>query len=479
MHSIVQAVWQHARQTPEKCAVEFGGKACSYAELWSSICAAAVKLRPFGGKIILLPAEKRLECLAYYLGAHLAGVANLLVDPKISADALEKILQVLHPACTLPLACGVPPNASILDWELPADCAQNAAYDFPAASAVADYMFTTGTTGGAKCVPLTQGNILAAATNINTFIGNDKADRELVALPLCHSFGMGRVRCQLLAGGTAVLIPNFANERKVLKTLQNGGITGFAMVPAAWLYLKNLCAEKLAEAGRGLRYIEFGSAALPVEEKRLLMQLFPNTRLCMHYGLTEASRSAFIEFHEESDHLGTVGRPSPNTEISIFSENGIPQPCGVEGEVCVKGAHVTPGYLNQPPEASFYGNYFRTGDCGHLDGEGYLHLSGRLKEIINVGGKKVSPDEVDAQLALFPGIRECACTAAPDPDGILGEVVKAHILLSKDAEQPSDEELRHFLHGRLEAHKIPRLFCYRDEPLPRTASGKLQRQMLN
>lgn len=366
----------------------------------------------------------------------------------------------------------------MLDWELPADCPQEAPCDFPAASAVADYMFTTGTTGGAKCVPLTQGNILASATNINTFIGNGAADRELVALPLCHSFGMGRVRCQLLAGGTSIIIPNFANERKVLKTLQAGGITGFAMVPAAWLYLKNLCAKKLAEAGSGLKYIEFGSAALPVEEKLLLMKLFPNTRLCMHYGLTEASRSAFIEFHAERDHLDTVGRPSPNTDISIFSENGKLRPCGAEGEVCIKGTHVTPGYLNQAREASFHGDYFRTGDCGYLDGDGYLHLSGRLKEIINVGGKKVSPDEVDSKLVLFPGIRECACTAAPDPDGVLGEVVKAHIVLLEGMEPPSDEELRHFLHGKLEAHKIPRLFCFRDEPLPRTASGKLQRRLL-
>lgn len=477
MHSIVQAVARHAAGTPGKPALSIGGQTLTYAELWHGVKCAAAALEPHAGGILLLPAEKRAECIFYYLGAHLTGVANLMVDPKVSEEALAAVVGVLEPTCSLPLHTAAYRARHVLDWQV--DTAEEAPErDFPREGAVADYMFTTGTTGKPKCVPLTQGNILASAANINAFIGNTAEDRELVALPLCHSFGMGRLRCQFLAGGSAVVIPNFANERKVVKMLQGEGVTGFAMVPAAWMYLKNLCEERLAEAGRGLRYIEFGSAALPMEEKRRLMELFPHTRLCMHYGLTEASRSAFIEFHAEHDRLDTVGKASPNTRIAVFGEDGSQLPPGEVGEVCVSGAHVTVGYLNVPHAECFHGPYFRTGDQGYMDADGYLHLSGRIKELINVGGKKVSPDEVDAVLARHPAVKECACVAAPDPDGILGEVVKAWIVPEEGVPRPADEELAAYLRRNLEAHKVPRIFCYREEPLPRTGSGKLQRGKL-
>lgn len=471
---IEQAIADHAEKQPGKEALVVGDLSLSYSELWRGIKSAAAALSPYEGGVLLLPAEKRVEFVFHYLGAHMAGVANLLIDPKISEAALGAVVGVLPPTCSLALQVDQCPALPVMDWELGISHeVQEIA--FPKPDRVADYMFTTGTTGRPKCVPLSNGNLAASANNINTFIGNTDKDRELLALPLCHSFGLGRLRCQFLAGGTAVLIPNFGNERKVLKLLQRDNITGFAMVPAAWMYLKHLCEAKLAIAGRRLHYIEFGSASLPIEEKRRLMQLFPRTRLCMHYGLTEASRSTFIEFHSEEKHLDTVGKASPNTKIIICGENGSRQRIGELGEVCIGGEHVTPGYLNKPNAECFFGEYFRTGDQGYIDTEGYVHLTGRLKELINVGGKKVSPDEVDTVLMRYPGVKECACVAAQDPAGILGEVVKAWIVLEEGVQKPSDDALTMFLRRHLETYKIPRMFSYRTEPLPRTSSGKLLR----
>ena len=197
----------------------------------------------------------------------------------------------------------------------------------------------------------------------------------------------------------------------------------------------------------------------------------------MHYGLTEASRSAFMEFHEDSEHLASVGKASPNTEIRAFDDNGRMLPFGQEGEICVKGEHVTHGYLNISSNDIFHGDeYFRTGDVGTINADGYIILKSRIKELINVGGKKVAPIEVDEQLLKIDGIADCACVAVKDPEGVLGEVVKAYIVKSEDKEI-SFEQIAEQLQGKLEGYKLPVQYEWIDA-IPKTANGKTQRNLL-
>ena len=198
----------------------------------------------------------------------------------------------------------------------------------------------------------------------------------------------------------------------------------------------------------------------------------------MHYGLTEASRSAFMEFHSEHDWLNTAGKASPNVEVAIFDNNGVIQPVGVEGEVCVKGDHVTCSYWNEAPERfaqDFYGDFFRTGDCGFIDEKGYIHLKSRIKEMINVGGKKVSPMEVEDVLKTIPGIDDCACVAMPDPEEVMGELVKAFIVCKDDS--LTDAAIIDYLRPKLEVYKLPAAI-ERIDAIPKTASGKVQRLKL-
>ena len=216
---------------------------------------------------------------------------------------------------------------------------------------------------------------------------------------------------------------------------------------------------------------------MPVEDKELLMSLLPHTRICMHYGSTEASRSAFMEFHTCKDNLTTAGLASPNCEIRIFSPQGMELPRGEEGEVCVRGEHVTCSYWNEPPERfaeDFYHGFFRTGDSGIQDEQGYLYLKSRIKEIINVGGKKVAPMEVEEALNKIPGIKESACIGIPDPDGIFGEVVKAFIVSDQAL---TDDEIINQLRPQLEAYKLP-VVLERIAAIPKTSSGKIQRLRL-
>ena len=165
-------------------------------------------------------------------------------------------------------------------------------------------------------------------------------------------------------------------------------------------------------------------------------------------------------------------------EVAIFDNEGKRQPIGGEGEVCVKGEHVTCSYWNETPERfqkDFYDGYFRTGDCGYLDEQGYIYLKSRIKEMINVGGKKVSPMEVEDILNTIPGITESACVAMPDPEGVMGELVKAFIVCSDDS--LTDAAILEALRPKLEVYKLPAVI-ERIAEIPKTASGKIQRLKL-
>lgn len=495
MSLIAEKIFENAARVPEKTACVFprGGNV-SYAALAAGISAAAEFFRktfPQNEARVLLAAEKTPEFLCAYFGAHCAGTVAVPVDPETNAERLATIAETVRADafCGKFAAAADALSGKIAKLELPAAAVaptENFSAEtpksvpaFPPAERLADIVFTTGTTSAPKGVCLTHTNLAAAARTINTFTGTSAADTEVVALPICHSFGLGRVRCLLSLGATAVFVNGFAAVKKLFRALEESRATGFAFVPAAWAYLRKMSGEKLGQFAGTLRYIEIGSAPMPLEDKQLLMRLFPRTRICMHYGLTEASRSTFLEFHENADRLDTVGRASPGAEIEIFDAAGTRVPAGEEGEICVRGAHVMRGYLNPPSdEPTFFGeNFFRTGDLGKKCADSFIALTGRLKEIVNVGGKKVSPQEVEDVLNTFPEIAESACIGVRDESGVLGEQLKACIVPADGAEIPPPEVLRERLAARLEAYKIPAIFACVPE-IPKTASGKLQRGKL-
>ena len=289
---------------------------------------------------------------------------------------------------------------------------------------------------------------------------------------------MGRIRCVLSTGGTIILTPGFSNSKYLLNVLKSYKATGFSFVPAAWAYLRQMSGDKLEECSSSLRYIEIGSAPMPEQERRHLMSLLPQTRICMHYGLTEASRSAFIEFHQHKEHLSSAGKATPGVRIKIFSPRGEECSANEEGEICIKGAHVMERYWESSKEDGYFDDFFRTGDWGRLDDDGYLHILSRTKDIINTGGKKVSPEEVESVLLTVQGIAECACIPVPDPNGLLGEVVKA-VLVSDGSAKPSELELRKVVAAHLENYKCPAVYEWREAGLPKTDSGKLQRHLIS
>jgi long-chain acyl-CoA synthetase len=480
--TFVGQVADHARETPEALALAHGTTSVSYSELWQRVLGASEFLREQGvapGDRLLLAAPREPAFVCAYLGCQLLGAIAVPYEPEITPPALQNAIELVDPALVLtgsrtPLQMSDCRSLPLDALNVSTDLVHKNDFTEPDQNATADILLTSGTTGRRKGVMLSHRNILAAARNINQFIGNTREDREGIALPLNHSFGLGRLRCQLLAGGAVILTRGFQYPKEMFDAMRNGRATAFSFVPAAWAMLVRLMGERIVEFLPPLRYIEIGSATMPVAEKERLMRLFPNTRICMHYGLTEASRSAFIEFHHSNDHLDSIGRATPNVEILLVDEQGRNVEQGQVGKIRIGGEHVMQGYWGADSGERLQGNQLHSGDLGYCDKDNYLYLCGREDDVINVGGRKVHPAEVERALLAHQQIEDAACVAVPHV--VTGETVCALLVPKKGyAQAPSAESLTQFLSARLEQYKIPLTFEW-VESIPRNPSGKIERK---
>jgi long-chain acyl-CoA synthetase len=481
---LAQRVLELGVAAPARAALVHGPNTVSYAELCERVRAVACLLEQLGvraGDRVVLAAPSTPAFVYGYLGTHHVGAIAVPVAPGITTKDLQFIADQVEPSAIF--LTHEFQYRSYLGRPLEELDSAKVAVDgchSPRLQEIADILFTTGTTGVPKGVVLTHHNTLAAAANINAFIGNTSDDTEVVPLPLSHSFGLGRLRCNLLACGTVVLVDGFGLIGRIFEAMERHRATGLSSVPAGFEIIFRLTGDKLGEYADHLKYVEIGSASMPQEHKRRLMRLLPNTRLCMHYGLTEASRTTFIEFHESANKLESIGQPTPNVDVGVLGGNGQRLPAGTIGEIAVQGRTVAQGYWKDPPMTAkaLVDGWLRTGDSGYQDNEGFLYLVGRSSDLVNVGGLKVAPVEVEEALKEHQSIGDCACVGIRDPDTLAGEAVKVFLVQESAREpKPTDQELVAFLRERLESHKIPALFQWVDA-VPRTASGKLQRQLL-
>jgi long-chain acyl-CoA synthetase len=484
---VYRAILAQADKFPEKPAIVSDGRSFSYADLAKAVAAAADALQnrfevAAGDRVVLL-ADSSFKFIGTYLATHSIGAVCVPLDPQVTAARLADIVERVAPRLLVAEKTNQAPFPAPARFDDLIASGNATAAIFPDnvdVAQAADVMFTTGTTGRSKGVTLSHRALAVACSHINAFIGVQPDDIEVLPLPLSHSFGLGRVRCVLSLSATLVLVPGFVSPARILDTLSGMRATGLASVPAGIGILLSDKGEALSRSGSQLRYIEIGSSAMPMEQKRLLMNALPKTRVCMHYGLTEASRSAFLSFHDDTEKLESVGRPSAGVEMRIVDEHGVEVRDGIEGQIEVRGGHLMSSYWHDAglTRDSMRDGWLRTGDLGWRDPEGYYYLKARSSEIINVGGRKVSPQEIEDVLTGHPAVAECACVGIPDPQGLSGEMISAYLVADPaSGELPGFPELAKLLRQSLEPYKIPRKFTWIAE-LPKSTSGKVLRRKL-
>ncbi len=482
----VQAVLEHAQRKPDALAVGWKENRMTYRELARQVKAAAVILaEEYGikqGDKVMISAVSRPD----YPVASLAVQYLLAVPIPVDKAALEKNIIAVYRFAEPKLLLADTKiteegicRRSLLQFykkvqqygeepELP--------YHAPDFSEIAEILFTTGTTGTPKGVMLTYKNIHAITDNTWQGTGMEETDRVLLPLPLNHSVGMRVLRTILTMGASVILQNGFAFPKEIYANMEAYQCTGFVCVPASIELLYRQMADRFAPTFRQFRYIEIGAGSLSYHMKKELVRLLPDTDIVNTWGSTETGGVIFLHVSENPDKLESLGRPVGSVKLKTVDSEGKEvhaEDSDSAGRMALSGPNQMAGYYHLQEEETLDG-YLLTNDLVYMDKDGYVYMVGRADDIINAGGKKVSPNEVENAASEFEGIRECACIGIEDE--VLGQAPALFIVLEQ-GKGVDEAALTRFLGGRLEAYKLPKKFLYLPE-LPRNRMKKLDRKEL-
>jgi oxalate---CoA ligase len=421
-----------------------------------------------------------------------SGVTSAPLNPAYRADEFEFYLADLgakaliveqgstSPAVDVAQRLGLrilslQPGAAAGAFTLAADAPLQAAASGGLAQAgdVSMLLHTSGTTSRPKIVPLSQANLAASARHIRDTLRFKAADCGLNIMPLFHIHGLiAGVLAPLAAGSQVFCTPGF-NALKFFVWMDEAQPTWYTAVPTMHQAILSRAGKNRDVIARHpLRFLRSSSSSIPPQVIRELEEVF-GAPLIESYGMTEATHQmASNPLPPAVRKPGSVGLAA-GPEIAIMDEAGALLPPGGIGEIVIRGPNVTAGYeRNDKANAeAFVEGWFRTGDQGTLDADGYLSLTGRLKEIINRGGEKISPREVDEILMDHPAVAQVVCFGLPHPK--LGEEVAA-VVVCKEGQSPTERELQDFVAQRAADFKVPKKILFMDE-IPKGATGKLQR----
>lgn len=425
-----------------------------------------------------------------------SGTTSAPLNPAYRADEFEFYLSDLNaraliverhsasPAIDVATKLGVRIVDLVVDEGAPAGRFRLEAREAPATAVAAQGGFsqaadigmvlhTSGTTSRPKIVPLSVGNLCASASHIRHTLQFTPADIGLNIMPLFHIHGLiAGVLAPLSAGSQVFCTPGF-NALKFFAWMDEAHPTWYTAVPTMHQAIVTRAKGNVEIIQRNpLRFLRSSSSSMPPQVIRELEEIF-GSPLIEAYGMTEATHQmASNPLPPLARKPGTVGLAA-GPEVAIRGEDGALVGPGEIGEIVIRGPNVTAGYENNPKaNAEGYADgWFRTGDQGTKDADGYISITGRLKEIINRGGEKVSPREVDEILMDHPAVAQVVCFGMPHPK--LGEEVAAVVVLREGA-SATEREIQEFVSKRAADYKVPKKILFMDE-IPKGATGKLQR----
>ena len=433
MLSIEQHIDRHAQNAPERVAMVLNGEEITYGELHQRTMLRTQHYQGMQRKGVVIRARCDADFLISYFAVHVAGAVAVLLPATATPEQVGRMEKALQGFC------------------------------FPDGSA--DVLFTTGTTGAPKGVVIGTRAIVASAENIVHGQAYRHDIRFVVPGQLNHLGCLSKVWATMLAGATCCLMPKFDfNEFfSLLASCKEMGVGAF-LVPSCIRMLTKFGGKQMEEAAIKLAFIETGGDALDTPTMADLHKQLPHTRLFNTYASTETGVVATFEFtHHQL--AGCVGHALPNARFDLTPE----------GYIRCAGDTLMSGYLRMGDQTAYEPlteKRFTTCDCGEIDNQGRLQFKCRDSDIINTGGFKVSPQEVEAAANSFAEVKACVCIAVPHP--ILGQALKLLVVADGDVEM-NPKDLARRLKERLETHQVP-LFYEQVEALALTPNGKIDRK---
>lgn len=479
MDTILHYIQKYAQTQPDTMAVCELRKSVTYKEYWSSIRKTAGVLMGMGirkGDHVMLRCTQNIDYLTVFSALQ---YMQALVIPVEKSTSVERVLEIggrVDSECLISdKEADRISSIKIKDIIARAKDADEADLELPGENDRSMLLFTTGTTGSSKGVVMLHRGDVGIAGNVIEGTSMKKGNVEIIPMPLNHSFGIRRYQSDMVNGGTVCLMDGMVFIGTLWKLVEKYGATSMAISPASLGMIFHLSDERIADYADQLDYIQIGSAPLAEADKEKLLRLLPDTRLYNFYGSSEAGCACILEFSGNGNKTGCIGRPTVNSIVRFTDdagnvvENGSPEAPAL---LSWGGSIVMEGYYNDPDltAETLVGGYVRTKDLAYLDEDGDCILVGRADDVINYGGSKISPAEIENLALGYEYIDDVAFTSISDP--ITGEL-PVILVIQKDGYD--EAEFERFLTDRLESYKLPRKYIYVDN-IPKTFKGSVLRK---
>lgn len=483
--SIVEAVFHYSEIQPDKlCLADDKARVSykEYAEMIKKYASCFDKYSLKSGDKVVVEACQTIDYLAIELALQLLGVVFVPVEHNCAAEKIVAFKDRAGAKVIIsekPLECD---GCTCLTYETVVseaeDCELYNGYSLPKIDAVSEILFSTGTTGKEKGIVITHENDIALAENVIYGVEMEKDNVEMIPSPLNHSHGLRRYYANMYNGSTVIILGSVMNVLKFCKNLDEYGVNSIDLVPAALTVVLKLTKNKLAEYADKIRYIQFGAAPLMEQDKEKICALLPGTRMYNFYGSTESGCTCIYNFNVPNAKKNCIGKPTHNVELVMVDDdrNSIQTSFENTGLVATKGGMNMLMYWQDEEETNkvLANGIVYSNDIGYVDEDGDVILLGRKGDVINVGGNKVSPDEIENAAKKMPGIVDCGCVGVDDASK--GKVPK--LFVQMDKKTPFDMvAIRKFLSDKLEPYKVP-VYIVEIEQIPRSFNGKLLRKEL-
>lgn len=494
MGTLINRIGELAEKQPKKTALAFKKEQLTYEQLFERIIGVSEKLKELGinpGDRVCFSALSKPEMVVLYLGIQMCGGIAVFLDKNSTAqnmamiyeDAESKLLLTDKPMKEYAENCNVFSMKKLYAESITETVCEKRKYSIdPEEDDIAELLFTTGTTGKPKGVILSYKAVYHILTNTINGIGIREDDRVLLPLPLNHSFALRVLRAVLYCGATIILQNGFTFATEIEKNISMYDCTALAAVPASYEVMKSQMQDKFVEVLSKLRYIEFGAGSLSIKQRKEIVSMLPNVQIFNTWGSSETGGAIFCNVNEavkSKKKIGMLGKCRPSMQMKVIDMEGntISSNEKNPGKMVLKGAMQMSGYWKMPEltQQTLVDGWLLTGDLVYQDEDGDIFMLGRADDIINVGGEKVAPIDVENVACQYKDIKDCACIGVVDPDGILGQVP---VLFMTVDNAYKEQEFVKYLSEHMERYKMPYKYVVLDE-LPRNRMQKLNRKELH
>ena len=481
--SIVEAVFSHAERTPHKLCIADDKTSLTYAEYSCAIKKYATVYEKLGvgrGDYVVMEAKQSIDYLASELALQLMGAVFVPVENKCAEAKIASFAERVKASAVVTVKADAEGRYVTYDRiaELFSEAEAVCDYTLPGKSTVSEVLFSTGTTGKEKGIILTHGNDIALAENVMYGVEMEKDNVEMIPSPMNHSHGLRRYYANMYNGSTVIILGSVMDVRRFFSNLDTYGVNSMDLVPAALAVLLRLSKGKLADYADRIRYLQLGAAPLPEADKNAVCALLPKTRIYNFYGSTESGCTCIYNFNVAEPKKNCIGKPTHNTKLLIVDDDRVPFESNPEktGALATAGGMNTLGYFEDEDETArvLADGIVYSNDIGYVDGDGDVILLGRRGDVINVGGNKVSPEEIEDAAKKIEGVADCGCI--PVEDSAKGHVPKLFVQMVKGCDFDM-KSIRNALAATLEPYKVPS-YIVEIEKIPRSYNGKLLRKEL-